>query len=138
MIMNNTAIDSNVIIYALDEKENSKNNTALEILINNRPILSSQAFSEVINVCYKKLKYDKQKLIKVADFLLKNTVFFSVAPSVIVLAHTLIEKYNFQYFDSLIVASALKSGCTTLYSEDMQSGLYINDVLTIVNPFLYR
>ncbi len=38
------------------------------------------------------------------------------------------------FWDSLIIAAALDSGCTTLYSEDMQNGLKI-DFLTIVNPF---
>ena len=37
--------------------------------------------------------------------------------------------------ERLIIAAALESGCTTLYSEDMQNGLKI-DFLTIVNPFV--
>jgi predicted nucleic acid-binding protein len=31
--------------------------------------------------------------------------------------------------------SALESGCTVLYSEDMQDGQLIDDTLTIKNPF---
>jgi predicted nucleic acid-binding protein len=38
-------------------------------------------------------------------------------------------------YDNLIVASALKSESTILYSEDMQDGLVIENQLKIVNPF---
>jgi predicted nucleic acid-binding protein len=41
----------------------------------------------------------------------------------------------FPFWDSLIVAAALHGGATVLYSEDMQTGLTVNDRLTIHNPF---
>jgi len=44
-------------------------------------------------------------------------------------------KYKFSYWDSLIIASALESGCGILYTEDMQDGQVIEDRLRIVNPF---
>ena len=43
--------------------------------------------------------------------------------------------HGFSFYDSLIVASALKAGCDTLLSEDLQAGRRIVN-LTIVNPFL--
>ena len=45
------------------------------------------------------------------------------------------QKYNISYWDSLVVASALESDCTLLYSEDMQNGLVLEQKLEIVNPF---
>jgi Predicted nucleic-acid-binding protein, contains PIN domain len=44
-------------------------------------------------------------------------------------------KSKFTYWDSLIIASSLESGCVYLYSEDMNHGQIINETLTIVNPF---
>jgi predicted nucleic acid-binding protein len=38
----------------------------------------------------------------------------------------------------MIVSSALQSGCSVLYSEDMQHGQEINDQLVVINPFLGR
>ena len=35
----------------------------------------------------------------------------------------------------MIAASALQAGCDTLWSEDMQDGMAIDDGLRIVNPF---
>ena len=43
-------------------------------------------------------------------------------------------RYQFHWYDSLIVAAALDSGCKTLFSEDLQHRQVI-DGLKIVNPF---
>jgi predicted nucleic acid-binding protein len=39
-------------------------------------------------------------------------------------------------WDSVIVATALKAGCSILYSEDLQNGRIIDGPLTVVNPLL--
>ena len=44
------------------------------------------------------------------------------------------ERYRFSIYDSLIVAAALRAGCSTLYSEDLQHGQTI-DQLMIRSPF---
>jgi len=46
----------------------------------------------------------------------------------------LAKRYGFPIYDATIAASALDSGCTTLYSEDFQHGQKVQG-LTIVNPF---
>jgi predicted nucleic acid-binding protein len=50
-------------------------------------------------------------------------------------ASQLREGHSFSFWDSLIVAAALHGGATTLFSEDTQSGLRIDDRLAIENPF---
>jgi predicted nucleic acid-binding protein len=47
----------------------------------------------------------------------------------------LASRYQLQVYDGMILAAALEAGCDTLYSEDMQNGLVIEDILTIRNPF---
>ena len=46
--------------------------------------------------------------------------------------------YGYSYWDSLIVVSALSSGCNTLFSEDMHHGQVIDKRLTILNPFAHN
>lgn len=46
-------------------------------------------------------------------------------------------KHSISYWDSLMVASALRADCSLLYSEDMQDGLCVNNQLTIKNPLAY-
>jgi predicted nucleic acid-binding protein len=43
--------------------------------------------------------------------------------------------YSLQFYDALIIATALEHGCHTLITEDMQHGLVVEERLTINNPF---
>ena len=47
-----------------------------------------------------------------------------------------VERYQFAWWDALIVAAALEADCATLWSEDMHHGLVVNGRLTIRNPFV--
>ncbi len=44
-------------------------------------------------------------------------------------------QYCLQFYDALILATALENDCSTVISEDMQNGLVIQNQLTIRNPF---
>lgn len=45
------------------------------------------------------------------------------------------ERHRLSVYDAMIVASAILAECDTLYSEDMQDGLLIDNQLRIRNPF---
>jgi predicted nucleic acid-binding protein len=47
----------------------------------------------------------------------------------------LAERYGFSTYDAMIVAVALHAGCDTVWSEDMQHGMALDEGLRIVNPF---
>jgi predicted nucleic acid-binding protein len=47
----------------------------------------------------------------------------------------LAERYGLSIYDSMIAASALDAGCDTLWSEDMQHGMKLDEGLRIANPF---
>ena len=49
-------------------------------------------------------------------------------------ASSIRKDYHFSYWDSLIVACAIRGNCITLYSEDMKHGLNVYDQLQICNP----
>ena len=44
-------------------------------------------------------------------------------------------RHGFAFYDAVIVASALRAGCTTLWSEDFQHGMKLQERLTVRNPF---
>jgi len=48
---------------------------------------------------------------------------------------SLAERYGLSTYDAMIAASALQAGCDTLWSEDMQHGMALDEGLRIVNPF---
>ncbi len=44
-------------------------------------------------------------------------------------------RYDYQFYDALIVAAALQTGCDLSYTEDIQDGHVIDQRLTVRNPF---
>lgn len=129
------AIDSNIFLYALDTTLTPKGEKALHLILDNDAIFSTQVLSEVVNVCQKRWKFSKEQLIKVVEFLLRNSTLVGFDDTTVLKAHNLTKRYDFQYFDALIVAAALNANCTILYTEDMHHGLVVEGILTILNPF---
>jgi predicted nucleic acid-binding protein len=81
-------------------------------------------------------KMQKQELMHLCSLWLEKCSVQPVILSTIKLAQELIGKYNFQVFDGIIIAAALEADCDILYSEDMQNGQIIENILKIANPFV--
>jgi predicted nucleic acid-binding protein len=50
-------------------------------------------------------------------------------------AGEIMQRYKFSFYDSVIVASALRARCKILYSEDLQHGQVIEKQLRVTHPF---
>ncbi len=126
-------LDSNIIIYALGDdlhkKEISQN------LLEQEPILSTQVLTEVSQVCLKKFKLPHELVSEWIGLLHAQSHLVNITPSIIQNAIQLAKKYQYSFYDSLIIAASLHAEVSTLYSEDMQHGQKISG-LTILNPFL--
>ncbi|MES2703196.1 MAG: PIN domain-containing protein [Bacteroidota bacterium] len=133
MTVDHIATDSNILLYLHDKSDKRKRDIAKNILSDN-PQISTQVISEFINVARRQLDMPKADMVAYCADLLKDCQINSVSWSTLITAASLIRKYDFQIFDSIIVAAALESNCAILYSEDMQHGLKVNS-LTILNPF---
>lgn len=134
--MSKIAIDTNILIYLHEINPVSDKRLIASELVSDGPLISSQVVSEYLNVCHRRLKMTKQECL---DSLMGWLPFCDLAVfklSVFNTAIHLVEKYQFQMFDGVIVASALISDCSILYSEDMQHDLLIENKLRIINPFL--
>jgi predicted nucleic acid-binding protein len=141
-------IDTNILLYALTEpkekdkaKDLPKRTKSLELLTKlyneNDIVISVQILNELHFNMVRKFKIDDKLTFKT----LQENVFAIVSIENLTVqtytkAFQIRERYNISYWDSLVVASALESGCKKLYSEDMQEGLVVNGVLNIINPFL--
>lgn len=44
-------------------------------------------------------------------------------------------QHRFSWWDAMVVAAALRAGCSTLLSEDLQHEQRVEGTLTILNPF---
>ena len=126
-------IDSNIFLYAFSDKNISKQIISARIVKQNHTI-STQVLNEVSNNMLKKLNFSNKEIEKFISscYMQYNIVDFS--KEIFIKASIVRDKYNFSYYDSLILSSAITSKCDILYSEDMQHNQRIED-LTIINPF---
>ena len=133
--LNSSAIDTNILLYSLDETDVRKQKISIEIIDQN-PYISSQNLSEFINVLLFKWKIKKSSCEYLVTQILETCKFYSNSEAIYYNSFNLIKKYDFQLFDAIVVASALEAGCEVLYTEDMHHQLFVNGQLKIINPFL--
>lgn len=128
-----TFLDSNILIYLLG-LDDSKKDKVTQLLDPNF-IISTQVVAENINVCLKKLKFSRERAFDHGNFLLSKFNGVTIEKTCFPVAFQLSSKYQFSFWDSLILATALQCECAQLFSEDMQHGLVVEDKLKIINPF---
>lgn len=133
--MNRFFIDSNICIYAFDKTDTRKNLTAVNLL-GQFPVISSQVIIETYNACYRKLKLPKEVCDEQVLFLCDIASVHETGRDIIKKAISLEQKYHFSFLDACIVSSAIHSGCSILYSEDMHHNLVVEGSLQIINPFV--
>jgi len=130
-------VDTNVFVYAQDSADQQKRARALELLkmlsAERRLVISTQVMQEFASVAVRKLKLPLPATNALLDELSKLPVC-TIDIVTIKDALTIHFANKFSFFDSLIVATAARYGCSYLYSEDMADGQTIRGV-TIINPF---
>lgn len=130
-------IDSNIFIYAkIEDKEKDKHILARLFLnsLREKVEISTQVINEFYNVL-DKYKIEDMIIQESIHAILIEVELKVITLETIKLSWKIKERYKYSYFDSLIIASALESGCSTLYSEDMQHNQIIQEKLKIINPF---
>ena len=137
----NVFFDTNVIVYLFDKSEDKKHRIAKTLfnegLQKHNSFVSVQVINEFIVIVSQKIKkpLSLNEIKKRVEFLGNTLIIIPLEFASCISAIELKIKYNLSYWDSLIVASALKNDCKVLYTEDLQDGLVINEKLTIKNPF---
>ena len=130
-------IDTNVWLYALIESDESleKHQKAKHCIANTENIIIS---TQVVNeVCVNLLRKGKKDMPYIAQFIAEFTTAYQTLAQTtedLVIASTIRADYHVSYWDSLMIASALRANCQILFSEDMQDGLYVYQRLRIQNP----
>lgn len=133
-------LDTNIFVYSFDATEPVKQQTARQIvqaaMRTQRGVISTQVAQEFLNLALR--KFAQPMTVSEAREYLK-TVLLPLCrhfPSAAFYDRALLlkEETGYSWYDTLIVAAAVEAGCTTLLSEDMQSGRAVKGV-TIRNPF---
>jgi predicted nucleic acid-binding protein len=130
-------VDTNVLIYAIDSADARKQNAAFrwrELLWKNRMgRISFQVLQEFyVNVLRKRPNARDEARAEVRDLVEWNPI--ATDPPIIELAWKLQDRYQFSFWDGLIVAAAKSAECGYLLTEDLQANQDIDGIL-VVNPF---
>lgn len=127
-------IDTNIALYLLSDNEEKCTKTKF-LLKRSKPTISVQVVNEFINVCLRKIKLELNPTHKLAEALMAMCSIVAVDEDITRQSMQLAKRYQYSHWDSLIIAAALQSGCSILYSEDMHDGQVIENSLTIINPY---
>jgi predicted nucleic acid-binding protein len=128
--------DTNLIVSAF-AKDDARAEVA-EALLAAGSVISVQVLNEFVAVAARKLGMGWDEVLAALDAIL--VLCPSPAPLTIEthqMALEIVKKHKYHIYDALVIASALETSCTTLYSEDLQDGQVFGGV-TIRNPFRRR
>ena len=127
-------IDTNIFLYAFSTKDLHKQIIAKEIVL--QPYyISTQVINESSSNFIKKLRFDEDMVTSFIESAYDRYQIINFSESLFLTGSDIRLKYKYSYYDSLIIAAALESKCTILYSEDMQHHQIIENKLQIINPF---
>ena len=135
MNADNTFVDTNILIYAFTTDEPDKRAKALHFLDNCQPVISTQVLKEFSNVLLKKGNVRYESLKGIIGEITEVVNMVNEEVGLIFASIDICERYKFSFYDSLIIATAIKAQCQTLLSEDLQDGQMIEGRLRVVNPF---
>ena len=134
-------LDTNIAVYCFDSSEPRKQNCAKDLVAHAASsglgVVSYQVLQEFCNVATsaKRLALTTEQIMAYTTQLLDP--MNKVGPSVELLGQALQirSETSYAFYDSLIIAAAQLSGCSKLYSEDMQHQQLVGGV-RIINPFV--
>jgi predicted nucleic acid-binding protein len=133
-------LDTNVLIYTFDAAAPKKQMTARswvrEALRTQRGIIGSQVVQEFMNVALSRFSHPlgvteaREYLREVLQPLCQHYPRITTFDRALLLK----EQSGYSWYDALIVAAAIESGCAWLITEDLEHGRKFGS-LTLHNPF---
>jgi predicted nucleic acid-binding protein len=134
-------LDTNVLVYAVDEDEPDKRERARRLLAADgegsagRFVLSAQVLSEFyVTVTRKLARPLAEDVAAAAVELLGQLPTIAIDRALVAEAIALSRSARISHWDGLVVAAAARGGCARLLSEDLNDGQRIGGVL-VENPF---
>jgi len=126
-------IDTNVLLYfvAGDAAKAARS----EQIIRDGGSISVQVLNEAANVARRKMSLSWSETRDFLSLIRALTTVHAVTLDTHDRGLNLAERYGVSIYDAMILAAALEADCDTLWSEDMQDGMRVENRLSIVNPF---
>ncbi len=131
-------VDSNVWLYTtIVGDDETKTEKATVLVRNNKSLvrISTQVVNEVSINLLRTKRFSEDQIRAVVGSFFRDYEIVPIVEDTLLKASRLREKYSFSFWDSIISSTALQGKAKTLYSEDMQDGLVVEETMKIVNPF---
>ena len=135
--MSKIFLDTNVLLYTLDENDRQKQARARKIVRRateqDNPVISTQILQEFYVACTSKLgieallaksivhSFENMEVVHIDTQLIGEAIDVSILNRIF-------------FWDALVIAAAESAKCATLFSEDLNPGQIIRGV-RIENPF---
>ncbi|MBB5064883.1 PIN domain-containing protein [Granulicella mallensis] len=131
-------VDTNILIYSVDRSDPAKQFIAdkvIRALYAKRAKLPLQCLSEFYRATTRKRILSPIEATEFVQDALIFTDSVSATSEDLSEAMRLHQTGEFQFFDALLITTAVRASCTTLFSEDLQNGRTLGS-LAIHNPFI--
>jgi predicted nucleic acid-binding protein len=130
-------IDTNILLYSYSKNEPIKQQKSLEVINENIDfsIISKQVINEISNIFFRKFALNATQIKQNINDIYQAISVVDFDKEIQFLAIEIKQKHQIQFYDALIIATAIQNNCNILYSEDMQHSQTI-DRLKIINPFV--
>ncbi len=133
-------VDTNILVYANDSSDKDKQRQAKRIILDGireeSIAVSAQALSEFYVTVTRKIKVTlSPEVAKKEIQLLRKIEIVEIDFDLIIHAIDLSNRHQLSYWDSLIIAAAIRSKSTVLFSEDLNHNQVVETV-KIINPFI--
>lgn len=125
--------DTSVLLYLLSAEGEKADR--VETLLADSGVISVQVLNEFTAVATRKLAMPLADVREVLDTVRRICRVEPLTVGDHERAGEIMERYKFSFYDSVIVASALRAESEILYTEDLQHGQLIEQQLRVVNPF---
>ena len=138
--MSEVFVDTNVLLYAVDDADIRKRDLARLWLAACWEQRCGRVSTQVLNEFYSNARKRFATAISAGDARaevrrLQQWRPWQIDQPTVETAWAVESRYGINYWDALMVAAAQHQGCTRLLTEDLQHGQQIDGV-RIVNPFI--
>ncbi|MBC8874942.1 MAG: PIN domain-containing protein [Planctomycetes bacterium] len=135
------AVDTNILVYAVDEDEPVKRQEARGFLRQlgrtEEPLLMWQVAAELL-ACLRRWEerrgFEARRTRRYFDLITSHMRPVLPRMTIADVSFDLRDRYSLSHWDSMLLAACMDAGVETLYSEDLDDGMTYDSV-TVVNPF---
>lgn len=136
--MNKCFIDTNIIIYANDVRDEVKQKIALHIMAEQMRagsgVISTQVLQEYAHVALNKL-HQRQDVVLRQLVLLEGLEVIQQTPALIGRSVEIRAAYQINFWDACIISAAEHANCHAILSEDLNTGQFYSGI-AMRNPFI--